>query len=582
MSTHHPLAHRLGRLLQACLALLAVLAAAAAEPSYRVTRGSLIEIAAEDLSLDAFRGNTRAFLMNGRKVVNLPLRIAKDGDGAGTVASGTWKTTIPPGRYTLHVETGDADGARRVIKVTDFLIVAPPAIHAVSSFLAAEGEQITISGNHFGNPCTVWMGRGEASMAKCAMLTRPSAAMDPRTGESSVTVTVPKGVGTVDGAVVRVANRIGADTETVDAHLAAAEAVAYAVTVGDIHETSRYLPELGDFIATFKATQAGRTVALNAGDMLSAYARKSYDPAWARDLFTADPQEHGVAIMAAIAAIPFDAVALGNHDPCLGLDRLRQLQAAHPLPLLATNLFRLRDDPGYTPWGSLTDPPLPDFRTLRLKGLDVGIVATAATEQDHWTNADKSTHRVVAALDERTMATLRECALRHDLVILVTHQNDVSDIIPVYGPDPQPTGEYRRDCDIYTLKDLANVALILGGHEHKNYFRRADYDGDNATYALYIDTIYRLGSKLALVKSSKFFGEYAGVVRIRWDKASRSVAAVDLMEGLRNGDGTYLGCADDQMAAVDDGGLLQELAEDPWDPAVPTRWWRMDDWPVAP
>jgi len=582
MSTHRPLPRRTGRILTSLLLLLAVLAAAAAEPSYKVTQGSLLEIAAGDLGLDSFRGSTRAFLMNGRKVVSIPLRVAKDGDQAGKVASGTWKAAIPAGRYTLQVETGAADGTRRTLKATDFLVVCPPAIHAVSSFLVGEGEQITISGNHFGNPCSAWMGRDEASMAKCAMVTRPSAAMDPRTGQSSVTVTVPKGVGTVDGAVVRVASRIGADTETVDAHLAADEAIAYAVTVGDIHETSRYLAALGEFIAAFKATQAGRAVALNAGDMLSAYSRKSYDPAWARDLFTADPQEHGVAIMAALSAMPFDAVAIGNHDPCLGLDRLRELQAAHPLPLIATNLFRLRDDAGYTPWSSLTDPPLPDFRTVRLKGIDVGIVATAATEQDHWADADKSTHRVVAALDERTMGTLRECALRHDLVILVTHQNDVSDIIPVYGPDPQPTGEYRRDCDIYTLKDLANVALILGGHEHKNYFRRADHAGDNATYALYIDTIYRLGSKLALVKSSKFFGEYAGVVRIRWDKATRAVAAVDLMEGLRDGDGAYLGCADDQMVAVDDGGLLQELADDPWDPAVPSRWWRMDDWPIAP
>ena len=553
-----------------------------ADPSYKVTVGSKFTVAADDLGLAAFVGRTRVFLRNGRKIINVPAKVATSGEDVGKVASCSWKTAIPPGRYSLLVETDIAAETRGVMTVTDFLVVAPPAIHGVSSFLAGTGDTVTVDGDFFGPSCTVWLGNSESAMAKCPPLTPRSEIMDPLTGRSLVAVAVPKGIDSVAGMIVKVSNRIGADMETIDADLAADEAIAYAVTVGDLHETSQYLSALADFITTFKATQAGKALTLNAGDVLTAYGRKSYDPAWARDLYTADPDLHGEAIMALLSPMPFDAVALGNHDPCLGLDRLLELLAAHPLPLLATNLFRLRDDAGGTPWGTFATPPLPDFRTIRLKGIDVGVVAAAATEQDHWTNADKSTHRVLSTLDERTLATLRECALRHDLVILVTHQNDVSDIIPVYDPDPQPTGEYRPDCDIYTLKDLERVALVLGGHEHKNYFRRASYDGDNTEYALYVDPIYRAGSKLVLVKSSKFFGEYVGVVRIRWDKATRAIVSADLMEGLRDGNDKYLGCADDQMVPVDDGGLIQELAEDPWDPTVPSRWWRMDDWPIAP
>ncbi len=559
------------------LLILASLELSAASPSFRVTVGSEFTVSAADAGLASFGRQTKVFIQVGAKIIPATTKTSSSDGGAASVSC-SWKKAVPPGAYPLWVETTGDKGVKTSVKVTDYFVVAAPSIHQISSSTVVGGGNLTISGSCFSPDASVRIGSSKDVMKDCKIQTPRKAVMDPVSGVSSVEVTVPKGISSVEGMTLEVASSIGADYETVDAELAAPEAVTYALTVGDIHETSKYLPQLTNFFKTFKQAHAGMTVTLSAGDTLSAYARKSYEPEWARDLYNTDPAVHGVAMMELNSLLPFDAVTLGNHDPCLGYVRYAELLAAYPQPVMASNLYKFSGSQ-YTPWrNGIPALPTTDYLIMPLKGLDVAVIATGSTFEDHWTNTDKSSYKILNTLDERTIGAVRLCSVLADIVILVTHENDLSDIIPVYGP-PTPSGQYLENCDIYTLKDLQKVALIHGAHEHKNLFRRANYSGDNATYALYTNPIYNPDSRLVLVKSSKFFGEYAGVVRFVWDKTAGTTISTTLMSGLRGEDGKYLGCETSMLVEVDDGGMLQELDDSPWNPTVPTNWWRMDDWP---
>lgn len=557
------------------LLVLAAVGLQAASPSYRVTVGSEFTVSAADAGLASFGKQTKVFIQVGSKIIAATAKASSSGAAA---VNCSWKKAVPPGAYPLWIETTDGKGAKTSVKVTDYFAVVPPSIHQISSSTVSGGESLTISGSCFSSNVSVRLGSSKTAMKNCKLQTSRKAVMDPGSGASSVDVAVPKGIASIEGMTLKVASPIGADYETVDAELTEPDAVTYALTVGDIHETSKYLPQLANFLKTFKQAHEGMTVTLSAGDTLTAYARKSYEPEWARDLYNPDPAVHGVAMMELNSLISFDAVALGNHDPCVSFARYFELLAAYPQPVMADNLYKF-DGYQYTPWRNII-PSLSasDYLIVPLKGLDVAVIATGSTFEDHWTDGDKSAYKILNTLDERTIGAVRLCSLLADMVILVTHENDLSDIIPVYGP-PIPSGQYLENCDIYTLKDLQRVALIHGAHEHKNLFRRANYSGDNSTYALYTNPIYNPDSKLVLVKSSKFFGEYSGVVRIVWDKAAGTTKSTTLMSGLRGEDGKYLGCDTSMLVEVDDGGMLQELDEATWDPTVPTNWWRMDDWP---
>jgi hypothetical protein len=542
-----------------------------------VTSGSTFTIRSTDAGLESFSGKTRVFAQIGHRLVSVQARTTNDDSGDALACR--WMNNAPIGIYDLFVETTADDGRKAVTKITDLFAVVPPAVHSVSSSTAGEGETLTINGSMFGPRCRIFLDPPGGVGKSCRILTKRSEIMEPDTGKSSVEIVVPAAVDSVNGMTVRIENPVGTDVEMIDDDLASASVSVYVVNVGDLHETSKYLSKMANFIKTFRTTHSGMTVTLNAGDLLSSYGRTAYDPDWARDLYTPDPDRHGVVMMAAMTATPFDAIAVGNHDPCLGIERLLELLKIYPIPVLGGNLFSYFDTQ-YRHWQSSATVPSPiSYRILNLKGLDVGVVVTASTIQDHWTDSDKSAYRVLNTLDATTIRNIRICLLHSDLVILITHQSDVSDIIPVYGKNPQPTGSYLVNSDIYSIKDLKKVSLVIGGHEHKNYFRRASYSGDNETYSLYQNPIYNPDSDLVLVKSSKFYGEYVGVVRFTWDRDATVVRETSLMEGVRDEFGKYIGCAANQMMVVKDAGVIQELDESPWDPTVPSRWWRMDDWP---
>jgi calcineurin-like phosphoesterase family protein len=541
-------------------------------PSYKVTVGSEFSIKAEDVGLTSFTGKTKVFVFAGRKRKNVKTRISAD----RTSLNCTWAHPLNTGRYSIYLET-EEDKEKTTHKVTDFFAILSPSIHKVSSSSVAGGSSLTVSGSFFSTKCKIFMGITNDNMQLCRFQTNKSDVMDRNSGASSAEIIVPKNINSASGALIRVVSAAGSDNEIIDSDLADNDATAYILSVADIHETSKYLSKISNFITTFKQVHNNMTLALYGGDILSAYARTNYDPEWARDLYTDNVETHGETIMNSISQMAFDVVTIGNHDQCMGYKRFYELLETYSSTVISSNLFQY-EKAQFTAWTSPGFSTSPDYVSFQVKGLNVSVVAVSSTHQDHWTDADKSSYRVVNAMNERCINNIRSCALFNDIVILITHQDDVSAIIPVYGT-PTPRGEYIVSSDIYTLKDLQNVALIVGGHEHKNYFRRASYANDNDTYALYINKIYNPNSKLVLIKSSKFYGEYVGVVKILWNKSDKTVTSINMIEGTLGNDGKYLGCASEQIFAVDDDGLFQELDNSPWDPTVSTHWWRMDDWP---
>lgn len=543
-------------------------------PCYQVTTGSEFSVDAKDVGLTEFRGKPKLMIYQGRKVVTVNTKVSSD----RSKLDATWTKPLPAGCYQLVIETEDENGDKFHTDLTDFFTIQSPRIHQVSPVDAKEGEALTINGEFFSTKCKIYIGDYPDNMQPCKITTSNKEIMDPTTGASMAEVIVPKKITSVNDLTIMVESAIGTDMESIDENLANTTSQTFVVSVSDMHETSKYVAAFTDFIKTFKETHKDLTIAVSAGDILSAYTRKSYDPEWARDLYTEDPATHGVEMFKLLADVAFDAITLGNHDPCLGMNRILSLFSSYPHPMGAANLYLYKNSE-YIPWIETTsDSFLVDTVNVKLKGLDVGIVLSGSTLENEWEYDDLDNYKVCNAVNERVADKLKKSSLLNDIVILVTHENDLSAIKPVYGGNPP--GIYLANSDIYNLKDLDNIALIVGGHEHKNIFRRASYSGDNDTYNLYIDKVYNPDSKLALVKSSKFFGEYVGVVRIDWNKDTRTLENVKLIEGKKGDDGKYLGCETENLVEVDDGGMLQELDDSPWNPTVPTNWWRMDDWPM--
>jgi len=159
----------------------------------------------------------------------------------------------------------------------------------------------------------------------------------------------------------------------------------------------------------------------------------------AGDVFSGSPignETRGEAVVDAMNALGYDAVAVGNHEFDCGLDNLLRLAARAKAPWLAANLSGGgRDLAPIRPYVVLTPPRTP-CRVLVI-GLITpttpAITGPGATGSARFSDPAAVARRVIAEVDA-------------DLVIVLSHLG--------------------RDDDRALAKEVDGIDVILGGHSH--------------------------------------------------------------------------------------------------------------------
>ena len=187
------------------------------------------------------------------------------------------------------------------------------------------------------------------------------------------------------------------------------------VGTSDLHGHLQALPLLAGHLAGLRrarADEGGGVVLVDAGDMFQGTLESSLD--------------EGASVVAAYAALGYDAVAIGNHEYDYGPEgprttardpgddprgALRARIAAAPYPFLSTNLRRA-DDGEHPALG------LPSTLMARA-GVQVGIIGVTTEDTPHTTIAANFTGLAIAPLADAIASEARSLRARGAAVVVV-------------------------------------------------------------------------------------------------------------------------------------------------------------------
>ncbi|MCZ6573635.1 MAG: bifunctional UDP-sugar hydrolase/5'-nucleotidase [Planctomycetota bacterium] len=159
----------------------------------------------------------------------------------------------------------------------------------------------------------------------------------------------------------------------------------------------------------------------------------------AGDQFQGTPlgnETHGDAVIDAMNTLGYDAGCVGNHELDFGVANLVRLSKRARFPLLAANMTRLKGDLGSVkPYVVLAPPQAPCRIAL------IGLITQSTPEQ-----TSANVRGVLRFADPAQTARKLMSEVQADLYILVTHLG-VED-------------------DVRLLREVPEVALIVGGHSH--------------------------------------------------------------------------------------------------------------------
>lgn len=235
------------------------------------------------------------------------------------------------------------------------------------------------------------------------------------------------------------------------------------VGTSDLHGHLRALPLLAGHLAGLRRARAedgGGVVLVDAGDMFQGTLESS--------------REEGASVVAAYAALGYDAVAIGNHEYDFGPEgarttarepgddprgALRARIAAAPFPFLSSNL-RLRDRDEHPALG------LPSARIDRA-GVGVGLIGVSTEDTAHTTIAANFEGLAVAPLAAAIAEQAR--SLRADgaaVIVVAAHAGgrctDFSAPDDLASCDPQ-----QEIMQVARALPPGLVDVIVAGHTHQ-------------------------------------------------------------------------------------------------------------------
>ena len=103
----------------------------------------------------------------------------------------------------------------------------------------------------------------------------------------------------------------------------------FILNTGDIHESSKNLDKISQYIAGLRQNNPGRVILLDAGDMLTHFKRVAPESDWEGQ----HDRMYGWA-----SSMNYSAMVFGNHDFVGGVKVTQQLIDKYQLPFICANL----------------------------------------------------------------------------------------------------------------------------------------------------------------------------------------------------------------------------------------------------
>jgi 2',3'-cyclic-nucleotide 2'-phosphodiesterase/3'-nucleotidase len=157
---------------------------------------------------------------------------------------------------------------------------------------------------------------------------------------------------------------------------------------------------------------------------------------------------------AAMNALRYDAMAVGNHEFNFGLDVLRRTQKDSAFPWLSANTRNAADG----------TPAFPEYVVRELGGVRVGVLGLTTPNIPGWeplANRPGLSWEDPVATARRLVPRLRDRE-RCDLVVVLFHSGLEAD--PATG---EPNGTAHENRVVALAREVAGVDLVLTGHTHR-------------------------------------------------------------------------------------------------------------------
>ena len=235
------------------------------------------------------------------------------------------------------------------------------------------------------------------------------------------------------------------------------------VGTSDLHGHLRTLPLLAGHLAGLRKARAGDgggVVLVDAGDLFQGTLESSL--------------EEGATVVAAYAALGYDAVAIGNHEYDFGPEgarttarepgddprgALRARIAAAPFAFLSTNL-RQADDGKHPALG------LPSTLIDRA-GVKIGVVGVSTEDTPHTTIAANFSGLAIAPLAEAIAAEARSLRARGAAVVVVAAHAGGRCTEFSKPEDPASCDPDREIMKVAHALPPGLVDVIVAGHTHQ-------------------------------------------------------------------------------------------------------------------
>lgn len=251
--------------------------------------------------------------------------------------------------------------------------------------------------------------------------------------------------------------------------IAAEEPKTVSVTFyhsSDLHEHAAPLPRIAHIVET-RRQENPNVLLVDTGD-------------WFNKGDLTPLETRGEAIVAMMSACKYDALIPGNHDYTFGTRRLAELIDRFQLPVVAANCK----------WPANIKPEnAVPYRVFKLNGVTVAIIGSATPISTQKTDELLDIAPIGQSLETITKQLKKEA----DIVVLLTHVG--------------------TPADEKLARELPDVDIIFGGHDHKKY--------EKLTYAPGTDTI---------IQHSGAVGQWLGELTIAWDGEKITDRALDYVK----------------------------------------------------
>ena len=212
----------------------------------------------------------------------------------------------------------------------------------------------------------------------------------------------------------------------------------------DRADTTRGLTRAATVVDSLRAADPGRVILVDAGDLLQgnplAYVAARVQP------------EAPNPIVAAMNAMQYDAMAIGNHEFNYGVPYLQRAIAQASFPFLAAN--------AYTPQGARA---FPAYRIVERAGVRVGIVGATTPGSMVWDRENLAGRVVMRDIVPAVRTAVAEARAAGAQVIVVSIH---SGLTGRSSYDTAATGLPSENVSARVAREVQGIDLLVYGHSH--------------------------------------------------------------------------------------------------------------------